>query len=63
MTADNQMTDNAPPGKEVEYEVWWRGEPSKKVIVRARTWFFAAQSGAVLLQKHPHELEARVKNG
>jgi hypothetical protein len=56
------MSDRlAPPGKEVEYEVWPRDEPSKKVIVRARTWYFAVQLGAIHWQKHPHELDARVK--
>lgn len=56
------MSDRlAPPGKEVEYEVWEKSDLSHKVTVPARTWFFAVQRGAVLLQKHPHELEARVK--
>ncbi len=59
----SQPTENAPPGKEVEYEVWPRDEPSKKVIVRARTWYFAVQLGAIHWQKHPHELEACIKNG
>lgn len=51
----------APPGKEVEYEVWRRDNPENKVVVRARTFYFAVQRGAVLLQCSPGELEARVK--
>lgn len=51
----------APPGKEVEYEVWRRDKPEEKVVVRARTFYFAVQRGAVPLQCSPGDLEARVK--